>query len=188
MKVSWLHQWMLCRKHFFNPSKGLKPNTCHLHHLDGWPPQSTERSKGKDFTHEGFFRLDVVEPWRPTNPLWRGTKTKIHQRWTTERAPSKTDRSQGQMSVYLTWISWRQGYSWNMYVDWSDAQTQQHDMIIGRDLLHELGIDLLFSLGVIKNGTMQLYPQRSLSQLRGTNFDDFEDWNFQHAVPAALFC
>jgi hypothetical protein len=35
-----------------------------------------------------------------------------------------------------------------MYVDESDARQNSYDMIIGRGLLHEVGIDLLFSLGV----------------------------------------
>jgi hypothetical protein len=35
-----------------------------------------------------------------------------------------------------------------MYVDESDARLNSYDMIIGRDLLHELGIDLLYSLAM----------------------------------------
>jgi hypothetical protein len=52
-----------------------------------------------------------------------------------------------------------------MYVDESDARLNSYDMIISRDLLHELGIDLLFSLGVMKwdNATV---PMRDPSQLR----------------------
>jgi hypothetical protein len=47
-------------------------------------------------------------------------------------------------------------------------------MIIGRDLLHEVGIDLLLSLGVMKwdNATV---PMRDPSQLRDISIDDFED-------------
>jgi hypothetical protein len=64
--------------------------------------------------------------------------------------------------------------SWNMYVDESDARLNSYDMITGRDLLHELGINLLFSLGVMKwdNATV---PMRDPSQLRDSNIDDFED-------------
>jgi hypothetical protein len=64
--------------------------------------------------------------------------------------------------------------SWNIYVDESDARLNNYDMIIGRDLLHELGIDLLFSLGVMKwdNATV---PMRDPSHLRDSNIDDFED-------------
>jgi hypothetical protein len=37
-----------------------------------------------------------------------------------------------------------------MYVNESDARLNSYNMIIGRDLVHEVGIDLLFSLGVMK--------------------------------------
>ena len=60
-----------------------------------------------------------------------------------------------------------------MYVDETDARLNSYDMIIGRDLLHELGIDLLFSLGVMKwdNATV---PMRDPAQLRDTEIDAFE--------------
>jgi hypothetical protein len=35
--------------------------------------------------------------------------------------------------------------SWNCYVDDSDPETCRYDMIIGRDLMHEIGMDILFS-------------------------------------------
>jgi hypothetical protein len=46
-------------------------------------------------------------------------------------------------------------------------------MTIGRDLLHELGIHLLFSLGVMKweNATV---PMRDSSQLSSTEIDAFQ--------------
>ena len=34
---------------------------------------------------------------------------------------------------------------WKAYVEESDVKTSRYDMIIGRDLMHEIGIDLLFS-------------------------------------------
>ena len=36
---------------------------------------------------------------------------------------------------------------WTVHVDNSSRKESNYDMIIGRDLLHELGIDLLFSQG-----------------------------------------
>jgi hypothetical protein len=58
-----------------------------------------------------------------------------------------------------------------MYVNESDARLYSYDMIIGKDLLHKLGIDLLFTLGVIKwdNATV---PMRDPSQLRVTEIAD----------------
>jgi hypothetical protein len=72
--------------------------------------------------------------------------------------------------------------SWNMYVNESDVRLNSYDMIIGRDLLHELGIDLLFSLGVMKwdNATV---PMRDPSQLRDSNIEDFEDAIFSMHDP-----
>jgi hypothetical protein len=69
-----------------------------------------------------------------------------------------------------------------MYVNESDARLNSNAMIIGRDLLHELGIDLLFSLGVMKldNATV---PMRYPSQLRESNIDDFEDEIFSMHDP-----
>jgi hypothetical protein len=48
-----------------------------------------------------------------------------------------------------------------MYVNESDARLNSYDMIIGRDLLHELGIYLLFSLGVMRwdNATVPMREQ-----------------------------
>jgi hypothetical protein len=35
--------------------------------------------------------------------------------------------------------------SWNCYVDNSDPETCRYDMIIGRDFMHEIGMDNIFS-------------------------------------------
>jgi hypothetical protein len=53
-----------------------------------------------------------------------------------------------------------------MYVNESDARLNSYDMIIGRDLLQELGIDLLFSLGVIKWDKASVPIERPLSTKR----------------------
>jgi hypothetical protein len=93
--------------------------------------------------------------------------------WTTKAGTFKTDR---KVKCQFTLPEFHEGkdISWNMYVDESDARLNSYDMIIGRDLLHELGIDLLFSLGVMKwnNATV---PMRDPSQLRDSNIDDFVD-------------
>jgi hypothetical protein len=72
--------------------------------------------------------------------------------------------------------------SWNIYVNESDARLNSYDMIKGRDLLHELGMDLLFSLEVMKwdNGTVFM---RDPSQLRETEIDAFEAENFSFHDP-----
>ena len=101
--------------------------------------------------------------------------------WTTKAGTFKTDR---KVKCQFTLPEFHEGkdISWNMYVDESDARLNSYDMIIGRDLLHELGIDLLFSLGVMKwdNATV---PMRDPSQLRDSNIDDFEDEIFSMHDP-----
>jgi hypothetical protein len=54
---------------------------------------------------------------------------------------------------------------WTMFVDESDSKLNTYDMIIGRDLLHELGIDLLFSTGEMK-WDQATVPMRDPAHLR----------------------
>jgi hypothetical protein len=93
--------------------------------------------------------------------------------WTTKAGTFKIDC---KVKCQFTLPEFHEGkdISWNMYVNESDSRLNSYDMIIGRGLLHELGIDLLFSLGVIKwdNATV---PMRDPSQLRDSNINDFED-------------
>jgi hypothetical protein len=102
--------------------------------------------------------------------------------WTTKKAGTfKTDRT---VKCQFTLPEFHEGkdISWNMYVHESDARLKSFDMIIGRDLLHELGIDLLFSLGVM-NWDNATVPMRDPSQLRDSNIDDFEDEIFSMHDP-----
>jgi hypothetical protein len=91
------------------------------------------------------------------------------------------------MSVYLT-LKLHEGkdISWNIYVDESDARLNSYDMIIGRDLLHELGIYLLFSFGVMKWDNTTVVPMRDPSQLRDSNIDDIKDEIFSMHDPATI--
>jgi hypothetical protein len=67
--------------------------------------------------------------------------------WTTKAGTFKTD-CKVKCQFTLPEFHECKDMSWNVYVNESDARLKSYDMIIGRDLLHELGIDLLFSLGV----------------------------------------
>jgi len=62
---------------------------------------------------------------------------------------------------------------WNCYVDESDPKSSQYDMIIGRDLMHEIGMDILFSTTEMKwdNATT---PMQSYNKLDEEFVDDFE--------------
>ena len=92
--------------------------------------------------------------------------------WTTKAGTFKTN-CKVKCQFTLPELHEGKDISWDMYVDESDSRLNSYDMIIGRDLLHELGIDLLFSLGVMKwdNATV---PMRDPSQLRDTEIDAFE--------------
>ena len=61
-----------------------------------------------------------------------------------------------------------------MYVDESDTRLNSYDMIIGRDLLTELGIDLLFSTGEMKWAQASV-PMRDPSQLQASQLDALEN-------------
>jgi hypothetical protein len=69
--------------------------------------------------------------------------------WTIKARTFKTDC---KVTYQFALPQFHQGkdISKNMYVDEYDARLNSYDMIKGRDLLHELGIGLLFSLGVMK--------------------------------------
>lgn len=60
-----------------------------------------------------------------------------------------------------------------MYLDESDKNDNSYDLIIGRYLLHDIGIDLLFSSGQMKwrNTTI---PMRDPSQLSVSKIENFE--------------
>ena len=62
---------------------------------------------------------------------------------------------------------------WDSYVETSSPVENRYDLIIGRDLLQELGIDLLFSENLIKWDTATI-PMTSMDRLLSKNLNDFE--------------
>ena len=62
---------------------------------------------------------------------------------------------------------------WNCYVDESSPTSCLYDLIIGRDLMHELGIDICFSTAEIKwdNASIAMQPTERLDEL---NIEEFE--------------
>ena len=84
--------------------------------------------------------------------------------WKTKAGTFKTNR---KVKCQFTLPEFHEGknISWDMYVDESDARLNTYDLIIGRDLLHELRIFFLFNLGFMKweNATV---PMRALSTKR----------------------
>ena len=65
----------------------------------------------------------------------------------------------------------------NKIIDWNvhvfENKNPMYDLIIGRDLLHELGIDLLFSEGIMKWDTV-IVPMKPKSFLSNSNLEKIE--------------
>ena len=64
--------------------------------------------------------------------------------------------------------------TWNCYVDPTESNTTcNYDLIIGRDLMHEIGINILFKEGIMEwdNATT---PMQSIDKLEETYLDEFE--------------
>jgi hypothetical protein len=167
----------------FNPSK--VPKTKHVSSITlGWMYNHKGSRKGKD-----FICMRVLLDSGCGGTLVNRSFAKKYQKrtlskstnGTTKAGTFKTDRKV-KCQFTLPEFHESKDISWYMYVDDSDARFNIYDMIIGRDLLHELGIDLLFSLGVMKwdNATV---PMRDPSRLRSTNIDDFEDEIFSMHDP-----
>jgi hypothetical protein len=93
--------------------------------------------------------------------------------WTTKAGSFTTNR---KVDCQFTLPEFHQGkdITWKMYVDESDKRLNNYDMIIGRDLLTELGIDLLFSSGEMKWAQASV-PMRDPSQLQALEIDAFEN-------------
>ena len=93
--------------------------------------------------------------------------------WTTKAGTFKTTR---KVNCQFTLPEFHQGkdITWTMYVDDSDKRLNNYDMIIGRDLLTELGIDLLFSSGEMK-WEQAIVPMRDPSQLQASEIDALEN-------------
>ena len=65
--------------------------------------------------------------------------------------------------------------TWNCYVDTTnkDQQICNYDLIIGRDLMHEIGINILFKDGTIEWDNASI-PMQSIDKLDETYIDEFE--------------
>ncbi len=94
-------------------------------------------------------------------------------KWSTKAGSFKTNR---KVNCQFTLPEFHQGkdISWTMYVDESDKRLNNYDMIIGRDLLKELGIDLLFSTGEMK-WAQATVPMRDPSMLQASQIDTLEN-------------
>jgi hypothetical protein len=72
------------------------------------------------------------------------TRKENRTKWTTKADNLSTHR---KCEIILTLLALHKHgqITWNCYVDESNAKSISYDLIIGRDLMHEIGIDICFS-------------------------------------------
>ena len=93
------------------------------------------------------------------------TTTERPIKWVTKAGKFSTTRK-SKVKFTLPAFHNKKEISWNCYVDEADNSKSNYDMIIGRDMLHELGIDLLFSTAEMTwdNVTIPMHPITKLSE------------------------
>jgi len=95
---------------------------------------------------------------------WKKTALKSTN-WATKAGSFKT-RKRCEIEFTLPAFHENRIISCNVYVDESDKDSSHYDMIIGRDLMHSLGINLLFDTSQIfwDNATINMQPPESLDE------------------------
>ena len=101
------------------------------------------------------------------------TKTAKQTNWVTKAGTFKTNRKV-KLNFILPEFHQNRDIRWNMYVDEEDSKNTSYDMIIGRDLLLELGINFLFDqrLMLWDNATVAMKPP---NYLRKRSEEEFEN-------------
>ena len=84
-------------------------------------------------------------------------------RWVTKAGKFNTTKK-CEIEFTLPVFNEKKVITWNCYVDEEDNSNSNYDMIIGRDILHELGIDLLFSTAEMKWDNVTI-PMQSVTKL-----------------------
>ena len=100
------------------------------------------------------------------------TRQSTAAKWTTKAGTFKTTRK-ANVTFLLPEFHKNRDIRWTMYVDESNNSSSRYDMIIGRDLMEELGIDLKFSTGEIIWDNASI-PMRDVSVLEDAQIDNFE--------------
>ena len=92
--------------------------------------------------------------------------------WTTKSGSFKTDRKCKITFTLPAFHEHRKIY-WNCYVDNSDPEDNNYDLIIGRDLMHEIGIDICFSTAEITwdNASIPMQPSEKLDEIAINQFE-----------------
>jgi len=94
-------------------------------------------------------------------------------KWTTKAGKFSTS-SKCNVTFTLPAFHEHREVTWNCYVDQTCQKSCKYDMIIGRDLMHEIGMDILFSKAemVWDNASV---PMQSFDKLDSEYIDMFED-------------
>ena len=80
-------------------------------------------------------------------------------KWTTKAGNFSTHRK-CEITFTLPALHKHRQITWNCYVDESNANSISYDLIIGRDLMHEIGIDICFSAAEVRwdNASIPMQP------------------------------
>ena len=101
-------------------------------------------------------------------------KTKIKTtKWKTKAGSFKTEHK-CKIKFTLPAFDVNKQITWTSYIEVSDPTKNRYDLIVGRDLMQEIGLDLLFSESTIKWGNMTI-PMASSSSFDTDCIDDFEE-------------
>ena len=90
------------------------------------------------------------------------TSTDKKTKWTTKAGKFSTNKKCCVQFTLPAFHKHRE-INWNCYVDDADPAHCNYDLIIGRDLMHEIGMDICFSTAAKSHGTMRLFPCNRLT-------------------------
>ena len=100
------------------------------------------------------------------------TKKTETTQWVTKSGTFKTCCT-SKIKFQLTAFHPNRDIEWTAFVDESPSDMSRYDMIIGRDLMHEIGMDILFSTSQMRwdNATVPMQP---VEKLKDSQIEDFE--------------
>ena len=85
-------------------------------------------------------------------------------KWTTKAGEYSTHR-RCEITFTLPELHKHRNITWKCYVDESDPESNSYDLIIGRDLMHEIGIDICFSAAQVEGWDNASIPMPSVDKL-----------------------
>jgi hypothetical protein len=87
------------------------------------------------------------------------TTKEIETKWTTKIGEFSTHRK-CEITFTLPALHKHRNITWKCYVNESGPETNSYDLIIGRDLMHEIGIDICFRAAEVRwdNASIPMQP------------------------------